>query len=58
MSPFDEYLQKSARIKQEYKVLIESNPDQKDVLQAELKHILDNLLDECEKKEIERSKHL
>ena len=58
MSPFEEYLQKSAQIREEYKILIESNPEQKESLQAELKTILSKLLDECEQKEIERSKYL
>lgn len=58
MSPFNEYLEKSAELRKEYKILIEANPDQKDTLEKELKDKVAALLDICEKKELEATKHL
>lgn len=58
MSPFEEYLEKSKEIRSNYAVQIAQNPIQKQQLEEEMKTILAKLLDECEAKEIERSKHI
>ena len=58
MTPFEEYLKKSKEIRADYAILIAQKPAQKQQLEEEMKSILAKLLDECEAKEIERSKHL
>lgn len=58
MSPFQEYLEKSKEVRAEYAERINNNPAQADQLNKELKEVLSKLLDECEAKEIARSKHL
>lgn len=58
MSPFDQYLLEAKEIREHYNILIEEKPAQKDQLLAEMKELLQKKLDECEQKEIERSKHL
>ena len=58
MSPFEEYLKQSKEIKADYAIQIAQNPAQKQQLEEEMKTILAILLDECEAKEIARSKHI
>jgi len=58
MSPFEQYLKESKEIREKYQVLIMANPNRKDELLSEMNSILKQKLDECEQKEIERSKYL
>lgn len=58
MTPFEEYLLEAKQLREEYTLKIAQNPAQKQQLEEELKHILQIKLDECEAKEIARSKHL
>lgn len=58
MSPFEQYLKESKEIREKYQVLIMANPNRKNELLSEMNSILKQKLDECEQKEIERSKYL
>lgn len=58
MSPFEQYLTKAKEIKEHYNALIIQNPAQKDQLLSEMNSLLQSALDECERQEIERSKHV
>ena len=58
MTPFNEYLEEAKRIRAEYKILINQNPAQKDQLLSEMNGLISKKLDECERKELERCKHL
>lgn len=58
MAPFQEYLMKAKEVRENYSNLIANNPAQKDALEKEMKEVLAKLLDECEKKELEATKHV
>lgn len=58
MTPFEQYMSEAKQIREYYRQLIEQNPAQKDRLLSEMNSILNRKLDECEQKEIERSKHV
>lgn len=58
MSPFQEYLEKSKQVREEYTLKIAQNPSQKQQLEEELKSILAGLLDAAEAQEIARSKYV
>lgn len=58
MSPFQEFQLKAKEAREDYSNRIANNPEQKDALEKELKEVLAKLLDDCEKKELEATKHV
>lgn len=58
MSPFQEFQLKAKEVREDYSNRIANNPEQKDALEKELKEVLARLLDDCEKKELEATKHV
>ena len=58
MSPFQEFQLKAKEAREDYSNRIVNNPEQKDALEKELKEVLAKLLDDCEKKEVEATKHV
>jgi len=58
MSPFDQYLLEAKQIREHYNSLIQQDPSKKEELLLEMNSLIQKKLDECEQKEIERSKHL
>lgn len=51
MSPFDQFLLESRKIRAKYNVWMLRKPAEKDALAAEMNEILEKLLDECEQRE-------
>lgn len=58
MTPFEKYMEESKQIREKYNILMLANPERKPELLIEMQNLLASKLDECEKQEIERSKHL